>query len=91
MPTTSSAATPPPASAPIGLNQTRHLERAKSTFEELGWRTELLAPAGTDGRPAGTVALSRNVLAKPSEVEAPPWKGAKKGPNHSTVPMICRL
>ena len=22
---------------------------------------------------------------------SPSWKGAKKGPNHSTVPMICRL
>jgi hypothetical protein len=25
------------------------------------------------------------------QVEAPSWKGAKKGSNHSTVPMICRL
>jgi hypothetical protein len=22
---------------------------------------------------------------------SPSWQGAKKGPNHSTVPMICRL
>jgi hypothetical protein len=30
----------------------------------------------------GTVALSRNVLAKPSKVEALLHGGAKKGPNH---------
>jgi hypothetical protein len=40
----------------------------------------------------GTVALSREVPGKPSKVEALlTWKGAKKGTNHSTVPMICRL
>jgi predicted ATPase/DNA-binding SARP family transcriptional activator len=37
--------------SPLGLDRTEHLERARSTFEALGCRTELLAPAGTDGRP----------------------------------------
>jgi hypothetical protein len=39
----------------------------------------------------GTVALSRNV---PGEARqrggSPSWQGAKKGSNHSTVPIICR-
>jgi hypothetical protein len=35
----------------LSLDQAGHLERARSTFEALGCRTELLVPAGTDSRP----------------------------------------
>jgi hypothetical protein len=35
----------------VDLDQTEHLERARSIFEALGCRTDLLAPTGTDGRP----------------------------------------
>src|SRR6266545_1372193 len=39
----------------------------------------------------GAVALSRNAPGKPSNVGgSPSRKGAKKGSNDSTVPMICR-
>ena len=42
--------------------------------------------------PDGTVALSRNVPGKPQQRGgSPSWKEAKKGANHSTVSMICRL
>jgi hypothetical protein len=37
--------------SPLGLDRTEHLDRARSTFEAVGCRTELLAPTGTDGRP----------------------------------------
>jgi hypothetical protein len=37
--------------SPLGLDRTEHLDRARSTFEALGCRTDLLAPTGTDERP----------------------------------------
>jgi predicted ATPase len=37
--------------SPFGLDQIEHLDRARSIFEALGCRTELLASARTDGRP----------------------------------------
>jgi predicted ATPase/DNA-binding SARP family transcriptional activator len=37
--------------SPLDLDQTEHLEQARSIFAALGCRTELLAPTGTDARP----------------------------------------
>ena len=37
--------------SPLGLDRTEHLDRARSSFEALGCRTDPLAPAG-DRRPA---------------------------------------
>ena len=35
--------------SPLGLDQTEHLNLARSTFEALGCRTDPRAPTGTDG------------------------------------------
>jgi hypothetical protein len=37
--------------SPLGLDRTEHLDRARSTFEALGCRTEPIAPTGAVGRP----------------------------------------
>ena len=37
--------------SPLGLNRTGHLDRARSTFEELGCRTDPIGPSGAVGRP----------------------------------------
>jgi predicted ATPase/DNA-binding SARP family transcriptional activator len=37
--------------SPLGLDRTGHLDRARSTFEALGCRTDPMAPTGTDGPP----------------------------------------
>jgi hypothetical protein len=37
--------------SPLGLDRTGHLERARSTFEALGCRTDPTGPTDTDGRP----------------------------------------
>jgi hypothetical protein len=39
----------------------------------------------------GTVALSRNVPGSPAKWRLSFMEGRKKGSNHSTVPMTCRL
>jgi hypothetical protein len=45
---TSSAAT---ERSPLGLDQTEHLDRARSTLQALGCRTDPTGPTGTDGPP----------------------------------------
>ena len=37
--------------SPLGLDRTGHLDRARSTFEALGCRTDPIAPTGAIGRP----------------------------------------
>lgn len=37
--------------SPLGLDRTGHLDRARSTFEALGCRTDPTGPTDTDGRP----------------------------------------
>jgi hypothetical protein len=37
--------------SPLGLDRAGHLERARSTFQALGCRTDPTGPTGTDGRP----------------------------------------
>jgi hypothetical protein len=37
--------------SPLGLDRTEHLDRARSTFEALGCRTDPTGPTDTDGRP----------------------------------------
>jgi predicted ATPase/DNA-binding SARP family transcriptional activator len=37
--------------SPLGLDRTGHLDRARSTFEELGCRTDPIGPSGAVGRP----------------------------------------
>jgi hypothetical protein len=51
--------------------------------------TVLVAAVGQEL--VGTVALSRNVPGSPATWKLSFREGAKKGLNHSTVPMICRL
>jgi predicted ATPase/DNA-binding SARP family transcriptional activator len=37
--------------SPLGLDRTGHLDRARSTFEALGCRTDPIGPTGADARP----------------------------------------
>jgi hypothetical protein len=69
----------------------------------LRWHRRLATGAWTyphrgTGRPPLDQELQRHCCIEPKcagEAQqsggSPSWKGAKKGPNHSTVPMICRL
>jgi HTH-like domain len=55
-------------------------------------REGLLAPQRVRGRRRRHCCIEPKCAGEAQQRGgSPSWKGAKKGPNHSTVPMICRL